>query len=111
MPNPPSSARTFNIPSFLFAPVLLVTYVFHVAYFLIEAFVIPSVKLAHKYLRNESTVKISNKIYGLEHGRLNLEIPAGSMWMNMGYWKVCGSFATYSIIHLFRSHALLNCID
>jgi hypothetical protein len=28
-------------------------------------------------------------IYGLEHAKLNIEVPPRSMWMNMGYWKVC----------------------
>jgi hypothetical protein len=25
-------------------------------------------------------------VYGLEHGRLHLQVPT-AMWMNMGYWK------------------------
>ena len=29
----------------------------------------------------------NGRIYGLEHGILNLELPPKTMWMNMGYWK------------------------
>lgn len=30
----------------------------------------------------------NNAIYSLDHGRLNLQLPVESMWMNMGYWEV-----------------------
>lgn len=29
-----------------------------------------------------------NKLYGLDHAILNVEVPPQQMWMNMGYWKV-----------------------
>lgn len=29
------------------------------------------------------------KLYGLDHAILNVEVPPRNMWMNMGYWKVC----------------------
>lgn len=29
-----------------------------------------------------------NKLYGLDHAILNIEVPPQRMWMNMGYWKV-----------------------
>jgi len=29
-----------------------------------------------------------HRLYGIDHGRLNLELPPPSLWMNMGYWKV-----------------------
>jgi len=29
-----------------------------------------------------------NAIYNLDHGRLNIELPPKTMWMNMGYWEV-----------------------
>lgn len=29
-----------------------------------------------------------NKLYGLDHAILNVEVPPRQMWMNMGYWKV-----------------------
>lgn len=27
------------------------------------------------------------RVYGLEHGVLNIELPTRTMWMNLGYWK------------------------
>lgn len=27
-------------------------------------------------------------LYGLDHDRLNLDLPCKSLWMNMGYWQV-----------------------
>src|ERR1700761_372739 len=27
-------------------------------------------------------------VYGLDHGRLNVQLPPPTMWMNMGYWEV-----------------------
>ena len=29
------------------------------------------------------------KLYSLDHAILSMEVPPRSMWMNMGYWKVC----------------------
>ena len=29
-----------------------------------------------------------HRLYGIDHGRLNLELPPPSLWMNMGYWQV-----------------------
>ncbi|KAF2493290.1 hypothetical protein BU16DRAFT_563455 [Lophium mytilinum] len=34
------------------------------------------------------------EVYGLEHGRLNIDLPPKSMWMNMGYWKDTNDFPT-----------------
>ena len=31
-------------------------------------------------------------IYGLSHWRLNIKVPAETMWMNMGYWETATSF-------------------
>ena len=28
------------------------------------------------------------KIYGLHHAKLNIDVPPKNMWMNMGYWEV-----------------------
>ncbi|TLD24728.1 hypothetical protein E2P81_ATG12064 [Venturia nashicola] len=43
----------------------------------------------------------SDKTYGLEHGRLNLELPMRSMWMNMGFWKDTKEFpiACSNLLH------------
>lgn len=30
-----------------------------------------------------------SKLYSLDHAILSMEVPPRSMWMNMGYWKVC----------------------
>jgi hypothetical protein len=30
-----------------------------------------------------------DKLYGLDHAILNVEVPPRSMWMNMGYWEAC----------------------
>lgn len=38
-----------------------------------------------------------DKLYGLDHALLNIEMPPPSMWMNMGYWKV-GSMPRYTIL-------------
>jgi hypothetical protein len=27
-------------------------------------------------------------LYGSDHGKLNITLPAPTMWMNMGFWKV-----------------------
>jgi hypothetical protein len=42
-------------------------------------------------LRGSSKEKES--MYGLEHGRLHLQVPT-AMWMNMGYWGPAGSSKT-----------------
>jgi hypothetical protein len=34
---------------------------------------------------SEENNDVTSTIYGLDHGRLHLEIPP-AMWMNMGYW-------------------------
>jgi hypothetical protein len=39
------------------------------------------------------------EIYGLDHGRLNVEMPPKSMWMNMGYWRVC-DFVFFNSFHV-----------
>ncbi|KAH8648516.1 hypothetical protein BX600DRAFT_475372 [Xylariales sp. PMI_506] len=33
-------------------------------------------------------------MYGLDHGKLNVQLPPPSMWMNMGYWKETSDFPT-----------------
>lgn len=33
--------------------------------------------------------EMSSRIYGVDHGILNIDLPLQTMWMNMGYWKVC----------------------
>jgi hypothetical protein len=41
----------------------------------------------HQHIRYKS-------LYNLDHGRLNLELPSSSMWMNMGYWQNTKDFPT-----------------
>lgn len=43
-----------------------------------------------------------DELYGLHHAILNVEVPPKSMWMNMGYWEVCGML---SICMKYRSIA------
>lgn len=38
-----------------------------------------------------------NKLYGLDHAILNVEVPPRQMWMNMGYWKVSHTNPIYPI--------------
>ncbi|KAK8121588.1 hypothetical protein PG984_010258 [Apiospora sp. TS-2023a] len=38
--------------------------------------------------------KRNDRLYGLEHGKLNLELPPKSMWMNMGFWRDTDDFPT-----------------
>ena len=42
---------------------------------------------AFRYLfrRGDET---DHALYRLDHGKLNIEIPPKTMWMNLGYWKV-----------------------
>jgi len=37
---------------------------------------------------NPSRAESDHRVYGLDHGRLNVELPTQSLWMNMGYWQV-----------------------
>lgn len=46
-------------------------------------------KYSIKFIFEELEEGRSDKIYGLEHGRLNMDLPTKSMWMNIGFWKVC----------------------
>ncbi|KAF2841815.1 hypothetical protein M501DRAFT_997995 [Patellaria atrata CBS 101060] len=50
----------------------------------LTSFPILSILLKKATCRNS---KKGEAIYGLDHGRLNLDLPT-TMWMNMGYWKV-----------------------
>ena len=47
---------------------------------------VPSVSVWHSLHRS----KEDPILYSLDHGMLNLPLKDNSMWMNMGYWKVCG---------------------
>ncbi|KAK8133325.1 methyltransferase domain-containing protein [Apiospora kogelbergensis] len=38
--------------------------------------------------------KRNDRLYSLDHGKLNLELPPRSMWMNMGYWRDTDDFPT-----------------
>lgn len=53
------------------------------------------------------------RLYNLEHGMLNLELPCKTMWMNMGYWKVdtlSGLFPRQSQdTDAITGHGLLSC--
>lgn len=49
-------------------------------------------KYSGRYIFGKLGEDNSDKVYGLEHGRLNLKLPAKSMWMNIGFWKVCDFF-------------------
>lgn len=52
-----------------------------------------SAGVAHLYIQqrhrseNHSEERFS-RIYGVDHGILNIDLPLQTMWMNMGYWKV-----------------------
>ena len=45
-----------------------------------------------------------NKLYGLDHAILNVEVPPQQMWMNMGYWKV----SLYNLISPLLQHSPLK---
>lgn len=50
-----------------------------------------SVKLIALVWRSRASGKEKKSMYGLEHGRLHLQVPT-AMWMNMGYWRRnCGT--------------------
>jgi hypothetical protein len=53
-------------------------------------FILPSIVPIHvlDFIRKSLANGPNSAIYGLDHGRLNLELPTKSMWMNMGYWEV-----------------------
>lgn len=38
-------------------------------------------KIVFKWLSHSG-----RSVYGLDHAKLNLELPPQNMWMNMGYW-------------------------
>ncbi|KAK8064348.1 hypothetical protein PG994_006986 [Apiospora phragmitis] len=38
--------------------------------------------------------KRNDRLYSLDHGKLNIELPPKSMWMNMGYWRGTDDFPT-----------------
>ena len=44
------------------------------------------IKLIPKGTRGDEPIK--EKIYGLHHAILNMDVPPKTMWMNMGYWEV-----------------------
>lgn len=44
------------------------------------------------------------KLYGLDHAILNIEVPPRSMWMNMGYWRVRAHF-------MYAINSLTSCQD
>ena len=59
----------------------------------------------YKYLAPRSNHGHSPDIYGLDHGRLNITLPPQTMWMNMGYWKVCNSISLSKSVPQIRSGA------
>ncbi|KAK8073155.1 hypothetical protein PG996_006503 [Apiospora saccharicola] len=55
--------------------------------------------------------KRNDRLYGLEHGKLNLELPPKSMWMNMGFWRDTDDFPTACqalLVEVLRKAKLLE---
>ena len=47
--------------------------------------VIPLVKWCMRRLLDSSS---NDRLYGLDHAILNIELPPKYLWMNLGYWEV-----------------------
>jgi hypothetical protein len=57
-----------------------------------------------KLRKRQESQEARASVYGLQHGRLHLQLPT-AMWMNMGYWKV-----SIESTYLF-TNSVLNDVD
>jgi hypothetical protein len=58
---------------------------------------------------NADDGRLHNTVYGLEHGKLNVQLPPPTMWMNMGYWEVRLFYFLETLLFLYNGYFTKVC--
>ncbi|KAK6860828.1 hypothetical protein PG995_004464 [Apiospora arundinis] len=71
----------------------------------------PKIHFARQTPKDWGVGKRNDRLYSLDHGKLNLELPPKSMWMDMGYWRDTEDFPTACqalLIQVLKKAGLLD---